>query len=108
MIATAVSEAMTRDEAARDQRIPRGCVHWDFGNDRLVPRPRGLTSLRSGGSKGVRTPAAVMQRWALDLPLRRPEDLERPGSARLLHGSNHLYGARELSTFPLDFATSGP
>ena len=74
MIATAASEAMTRDEATRDRRIPRGCVYWDFGNDRVVPRQRGLTGLRSYGSKGVRTLTAVMQRWIPDLPLRRGLD----------------------------------
>jgi hypothetical protein len=40
-----------------------------------------------------------MRRWAPDLPLRRPEDLELPVSARLLHESNHLHwGAGALET----------
>ena len=74
MIAAAVSEAMTWDEVARDRGIPRGGVCWDFGNDRVAPRWRGLTSLRSCGSKGVRTLRAVMQKWTPDLALRRGLD----------------------------------
>ena len=34
------------------------------------------------------------------------EDRERPGFARPLCESNHLYGAWELSVSPLDFAVS--
>ena len=73
MIAAAVSEAMTWDDAERDGGIPRGGVCWDFGNDRVAPSWRGLTSSRSCG-KGVGTLRAVMQKWTPDLALRRGLD----------------------------------